>query len=49
MTWRRITKSLVFAGATGVMLLLIMGSSCAGWIMTLEQIRSISSHGPKEF
>ncbi len=39
MTWERISKSLVFAGAaTGVVLLLIMGSSCAGWIMTLEQI-----------
>ncbi|WP_305074998.1 TRAP transporter large permease subunit [Propionivibrio sp.] len=39
MTWERITRSLVFAGAaSGVVLLLIMGSSCAGWIMTLEQI-----------
>lgn len=39
MTWNRIVNSLVFAGAaSGVVLLLIMGSSCAGWIMTLEQI-----------
>ncbi len=39
MTWERIANSLVFAGAaSGVVLLLIMGSSCAGWIMTLEQI-----------
>ena len=39
LTWARITKALVFAGiATGVVLLLIMGSYAAGWVLTLEQI-----------
>jgi len=39
MTWARIKRSIFFAGAaTGVVMLLIMGSMVAGWIMTLEQI-----------
>ncbi len=39
MTWARIKKSILFAGAaTGVVMLLIMGSMVAGWIMTLEQV-----------
>lgn len=39
MTWARIRRSIYFGGtATGVVMLLIMGSMAAGWILTLEQI-----------
>lgn len=39
MTWARIKRSIYFGGtATGVVMLLIMGSMAAGWILTLEQI-----------
>ena len=39
LTWQRVKKSLIFAGvATGVVMLLIMASMIAGWILTLEQI-----------
>lgn len=39
MSWERIKRSIYFGGAaTGVVMLLIMGSMTAGWILTLEQI-----------
>jgi tripartite ATP-independent transporter DctM subunit len=39
LTWQRVKKSVYTAGiATGVVLLLIMASTAAGWILTLEQI-----------
>jgi len=39
MTWARIKRSIYFGGtATGVVMLLIMGSMAAGWILTLDQI-----------
>jgi tripartite ATP-independent transporter DctM subunit len=39
LTWDRVKKSVYTAGiATGVVLLLIMASTAAGWILTLEQI-----------
>lgn len=39
LTWARVRKSIYAAGvATGVVLLLIMASTAAGWILTLEQI-----------
>ena len=39
MTWARIKRSIYFGGtATGVVMLLIMGSMAAGWVLTLEQI-----------
>jgi tripartite ATP-independent transporter DctM subunit len=39
LTWERVRKSVLFAGAaTGVVMLLIMASTTAGWILTLEQI-----------
>ena len=39
MNWGRIKTSIYFAGtATGVVMLLIMGSMVAGWVLTLEQI-----------
>jgi tripartite ATP-independent transporter DctM subunit len=39
LTWKRIEHSLYTAGvATGVVLLLIMASTSAGWILTLEQV-----------
>lgn len=39
LTWERVRKSIYFAGtATGVVMLLIMASTVAGWILTLEQI-----------
>jgi TRAP-type transport system large permease protein len=39
MTWERIKRSIYFGGtATGVVMLLIMGSMAAGWVLTLEQI-----------
>jgi tripartite ATP-independent transporter DctM subunit len=39
LTWQRVRKAMVFAGvATGVVMLLIMASTIAGWILTLDQI-----------
>ncbi|SDI41635.1 TRAP transporter large permease [Propionivibrio dicarboxylicus] len=39
LTWERVRRSIVFGGvATGVVLLLIMGSMAAGWVLTLEQV-----------
>ena len=39
MSWERIKRSIYFGGAaTGVVMLLIMGSMTAGWMLTLEQI-----------
>jgi tripartite ATP-independent transporter DctM subunit len=39
MSWERIKRSIFFAGtATGVVMLLIMASMAAGWILTLDQI-----------
>ena len=39
LTWDRIRKSIYFAGsATGVVMLLIMASTVAGWILTLDQV-----------
>ena len=39
LTWQRVKQSVYTAGiATGVVLLLIMASTAAGWILTLEQI-----------
>ena len=39
LTWDRLKKSVYTAGmATGVVLLLIMASTSAGWILTLEQV-----------
>jgi len=39
MSWERIKRSIFFAGtATGVVMLLIMASMVAGWILTLDQI-----------
>jgi tripartite ATP-independent transporter DctM subunit len=39
LTWKRVTKAMIFSGvATGVVMLLIMASTTAGWILTLEQI-----------
>ena len=39
LTWLRVKRSLVFAGtATGVVMLLIMTSSVAGWVLTLDQV-----------
>jgi len=39
MSWARIKRSIYFSGtATGVVMLLIMGSMVAGWVLTLEQI-----------
>jgi tripartite ATP-independent transporter DctM subunit len=39
MTWARVKRSIYFGGAaTGVVMLLIMGSMAAGWVLTLEQI-----------
>jgi TRAP-type transport system large permease protein len=39
LTWHRVKDSIYTAGiATGVVLLLIMASTAAGWILTLEQI-----------
>jgi tripartite ATP-independent transporter DctM subunit len=39
LTWSRVKRSLVFAGvASGVVMLLIMTSTAAGWILTLDQV-----------
>lgn len=39
LTWARVKRSLIFAGvASGVVMLLIMTSTIAGWILTLEQV-----------
>jgi tripartite ATP-independent transporter DctM subunit len=39
LTWDRIKKSVYTSGvATGVVLLLIMASTAAGWILTLEEV-----------
>jgi tripartite ATP-independent transporter DctM subunit len=39
LTWERVRRSIYFAGtATGVVMLLIMASTVAGWILTLEQV-----------
>ena len=39
LTWDRLRKSVYAAGiATGVVMLLIMASTSAGWILTLEQV-----------
>jgi TRAP-type transport system large permease protein len=39
LTWHRVKDSIYTAGiATGVVLLLIMASTAAGWILTLEQV-----------
>ena len=39
LTWHRVKESIYTAGiATGVVLLLIMASTAAGWILTLEQV-----------
>ncbi len=39
MSWARIKRSIYCSGtATGVVMLLIMGSMVAGWVLTLEQI-----------
>lgn len=39
LTWERIKKSIYTAGiSTGVVMLLIMASTAAGWILTLEQV-----------
>jgi tripartite ATP-independent transporter DctM subunit len=39
LTWQRMLRSFCFAGtATGVVMLLIMASTAAGWILTLEQV-----------
>jgi tripartite ATP-independent transporter DctM subunit len=39
LTWGRVKKSIYFAGtATGVVMLLIMASTVAGWILTLDQV-----------
>jgi TRAP-type transport system large permease protein len=39
LTWHRIKQSVYTSGvATGVVLLLIMASTAAGWILTLEQV-----------
>jgi len=39
LTWERVKESTYTAGtATGVVLLLIMASTAAGWILTLEQV-----------
>lgn len=39
LTWQRVKQSVYTAGiATGVVLLLIVASTAAGWILTLEQI-----------
>jgi tripartite ATP-independent transporter DctM subunit len=39
LTWERVRRAVYFAGtATGVVMLLIMASTVAGWILTLEQV-----------
>lgn len=39
LTWNRVLRSMYFAGAaTGVVMLLIMASTVAGWILTLDQV-----------
>jgi tripartite ATP-independent transporter DctM subunit len=39
LTWRRVVKALVDAGiATGIVLLVIMGSAVASWILTFDQV-----------
>lgn len=39
LSWDRVKRAMIFAGvATGVVMLLIMASTAAGWVLTLEQI-----------
>jgi tripartite ATP-independent transporter DctM subunit len=49
LTWARVKKSLIFAGvASGVVMLLIMTSTIAGWILTLEQVPDLFIEWSKE-
>src|SRR3712207_7419809 len=41
MSWARFRKAMVDAGvATGIVMMVIMGSAAASWILTYDQVRS---------